>query len=204
MASSCSAALGAGRAGPSRATAPASHGGYIDVRPRPACGAGAASSGHRGGLGLRRRRWTGPSALLAGWADSDKGVICNGAGADPLFRPAAHVSWVLTESGDIGSGGAGRGSVLNGRCAEGVGLHMLTATRSSPSGRLDSDASCIIVASQSSPPFGRPTRLSSKHTGRAGQVPAGCRGSHGPAEGGSGMQTLRPVLLANSNLPCQL
>ena len=108
VASSYSAALGAGRAGPRlrrrRAAADSSR------------GAGPPSSEYHGGLVLRHRRWTGPASLFAGWADSESDVTCNCA--DPLIRPAAHVPWVLTESRDIGSGGADRGSVRNGRCAE--------------------------------------------------------------------------------------
>ena len=53
---------------------------------------------------------------LSRFADSDNGIAYNGS--DPLVRPAAHVPWVLMESGDIGSGGADRASVLNGHCSE--------------------------------------------------------------------------------------
>ena len=53
--------------------------------------------------------------LSAGQADSNCDVTCSCA--DPPIHPAAHVSRVLTESGDIGRGGTDRGSLLFGRCA---------------------------------------------------------------------------------------
>ena len=66
-ASSHSAALGVGRAGPClrqrRSMADSS------------CGTGPASLEYHGGLVLRRGRWTGPALISASQADSDYGVI---------------------------------------------------------------------------------------------------------------------------------
>ena len=81
-----------------------------------ALGAGRAVTAaleYRGGLVVRRRRWTGQTSLSAGKADSDYDITYNGS--DPLIHPAAQSLWPR-ESGDIGSGGADYGSVLNGHC----------------------------------------------------------------------------------------
>ena len=104
-------------------TAPAHHGRGLVVprRRRP----GPASSECHGGLVLRYRR--SPRSQLAGLSDSDCDVTFKSTAlirVRRLTHPAAHVSCqspagVLMEfeSGDIGCGGTGRGSVLNGRCA---------------------------------------------------------------------------------------
>ena len=59
-----------------------------------ACRAVATAPAYRGGLVVRRRRWTRPTSLSAGQADSDNGVTCNGS--DLLIHPAVPTSRHVT------------------------------------------------------------------------------------------------------------